>query len=67
MARKSSKPISIKAARKKNQIAKPLIVYTKPEGDDWKPDTWKQLWHTLYDKALPYMLENIQSKQRHAA
>jgi len=31
-------------------MAKPPIVYTKPEGDDWKPDT--QLWHTLYDKAL---------------
>jgi hypothetical protein len=63
MARK--KPVSIKAARKKKQ--KTIVAYTKPEGDDWKPDTWKQLWRTLYDAALPYMLEYIQAEQRQAA
>jgi hypothetical protein len=59
------KPVSITAARKKKQQT--IVVLVTPEGDDWKPDTWKQLWRTLYDKALPYMLEHARAAQQKAA
>ena len=60
------KPVSIKAARKKKQ-EKTVITHTRPEGDNWKPDTWKQLWRTLYIEALPFMLEYIRTEQQQAA
>ena len=44
MARKSSKPISIKAARKTKQEK---VAYPKPVGDDWKLRGWDQLWNML--------------------
>jgi hypothetical protein len=41
--------------------------YTRPEGDDWKPDIWRQLWRTLYVEALLFMLEYIRTEQQQAA
>jgi hypothetical protein len=60
------KPVSIKAARKKKQIPTKRVAYAKPEGDDWKPLGWDQLWKMLYQEALPFALEYVQTHQ-HAA
>ena len=65
MARKSSKPVSIKAARKKKQETR--IYYPLPEGDDWKPDGWSSAWDIILSKLYQVMLDRIAIEEKQAA
>ena len=67
MARKSSKPVLIKTARKKKVLLAEPVANSKPEGTDWIPATWDKLWDLVYAKALPYIVEYVKAQHEQAA